>query len=208
MLHLTNPCAKRKVLTLTEPKGKIYKTKSLGHYITRKPNAYAYENQTSNQQKIPTNFKSTTQNTSDRQLDKKYWFCLQEGEGSEKEECLFRVRRKKERKRKKERRKEAMDKKKILSTRRITSTHTHTHTHTNQILVPRWIPQLLSPHVKNHHLMTAPAKKLSGHPSYIHPEEDHVASTLNENIFVVYPFEVFVRLQMTWIHFVDVHLWK
>ena len=35
MLHLTNPCAKRKVLSLTKSKGKIYKTKSLGHYITR-----------------------------------------------------------------------------------------------------------------------------------------------------------------------------
>ena len=34
MLHLTNPCAKRKVLILTKPKGKIYKTKSLRHYIT------------------------------------------------------------------------------------------------------------------------------------------------------------------------------
>ena len=34
MLHLTNPCAKRKVLSLTKPKGKIYKTKSLDHYIT------------------------------------------------------------------------------------------------------------------------------------------------------------------------------
>ena len=34
MLHLTNPCAKRKVLSLTKTKGKIYKTKSLGHYIT------------------------------------------------------------------------------------------------------------------------------------------------------------------------------
>ena len=34
MLHLTNPCAKRKVFSLTKPKGKIYKTKSLGHYIT------------------------------------------------------------------------------------------------------------------------------------------------------------------------------
>ena len=32
--HLTNPFAKRKVLSLTKPKGKIYKTKSLGHYIT------------------------------------------------------------------------------------------------------------------------------------------------------------------------------
>ena len=34
MLYLTNPCAKRKVLSLTKPKGKIYKAKSLGHYIT------------------------------------------------------------------------------------------------------------------------------------------------------------------------------
>ena len=34
MLHLTNPCAKRKVLSLTKPKGKIHKTKSLGNYIT------------------------------------------------------------------------------------------------------------------------------------------------------------------------------
>ena len=34
MLHLTNPCAKRKVLSLTQPKDKIYKTKSLGNYMT------------------------------------------------------------------------------------------------------------------------------------------------------------------------------
>ena len=34
MLHLINPCDKRKVLSLTKPKGKIYKTKSLCHYIT------------------------------------------------------------------------------------------------------------------------------------------------------------------------------
>ena len=34
MLHLTNPCAKWKVLSLTKPEGKIYKTKSLGYYIT------------------------------------------------------------------------------------------------------------------------------------------------------------------------------
>ena len=33
MFHLTNPCTKRKVLILTRPKGKIYKTKSLGNYI-------------------------------------------------------------------------------------------------------------------------------------------------------------------------------
>ena len=35
MLPLTNPCVKRKVLSLTKPKGKIYKTKSLGHYFTQ-----------------------------------------------------------------------------------------------------------------------------------------------------------------------------
>ena len=34
MLHLSNPCTKWKVLSLTKPKGKIYKTKSLCHYIT------------------------------------------------------------------------------------------------------------------------------------------------------------------------------
>ena len=34
MLYLTNPCAKRKVLSLTKLRGKIYKTKSLRHYIT------------------------------------------------------------------------------------------------------------------------------------------------------------------------------
>ena len=33
MLHLTNPSAKRKVLSPTKPKGKIYKTKSLRNYI-------------------------------------------------------------------------------------------------------------------------------------------------------------------------------
>ena len=37
MLHLTNPCAKQKVLSLTKPKGKIYKTKSLRNYITKIP---------------------------------------------------------------------------------------------------------------------------------------------------------------------------
>ena len=35
MLHLTNPCTKRMVLSLTKPKGKVYKTKFLGHYIIR-----------------------------------------------------------------------------------------------------------------------------------------------------------------------------
>ena len=42
MLHLTNPCDKWKVLSLTKPKGKIYKTKSLGHYITTLSQAYSY----------------------------------------------------------------------------------------------------------------------------------------------------------------------
>ena len=36
MLHLTNSCAKRKVLSLTKPKGKIYSTKSLRNYITQR----------------------------------------------------------------------------------------------------------------------------------------------------------------------------
>ena len=36
-LHLTNPREKRKVLSLTKPKGKLYKTKSLGHYMTYQP---------------------------------------------------------------------------------------------------------------------------------------------------------------------------
>ena len=36
ILHLTNPCTKRNVLCLTKPKGKIYKTKSLRHYITQR----------------------------------------------------------------------------------------------------------------------------------------------------------------------------
>ena len=35
MLHLINPCTMWKVLILTKPKGKIYKTKSLRHYITK-----------------------------------------------------------------------------------------------------------------------------------------------------------------------------
>ena len=37
ILHLTNPCTKRKVLSLTKLKGKKYKTKSICHYITNKP---------------------------------------------------------------------------------------------------------------------------------------------------------------------------
>ena len=37
MLHQTNTCAKRKVHSLTKLKGKIYKTKSLGNYITPDP---------------------------------------------------------------------------------------------------------------------------------------------------------------------------
>ena len=34
MSHLTKPCAKRKVISLSKPKGKIYKTKPLCNYIT------------------------------------------------------------------------------------------------------------------------------------------------------------------------------
>ena len=37
MSALTNPWAKRKVLSLIKPKGKIYKTKSLRNYITKIP---------------------------------------------------------------------------------------------------------------------------------------------------------------------------
>ena len=33
-VYLTNPCTKRKVLSLTKPKSKIYKTKSIRNYIT------------------------------------------------------------------------------------------------------------------------------------------------------------------------------
>ena len=58
--------------------------------------------------RFPWIFKSTKQNTSDGHLEKKYWFCLQEGEGREKEECLCFVRKKPWIKR-------------ILSTCRITS---------------------------------------------------------------------------------------
>ena len=35
MLHLTNTCSKRKVISLTKPKGKIYNMKSLSNYITQ-----------------------------------------------------------------------------------------------------------------------------------------------------------------------------
>ena len=41
-LHLTNPCAKRKALSQTKPKGEIYKTKSLSNYITHWHNFYSY----------------------------------------------------------------------------------------------------------------------------------------------------------------------
>ena len=43
MLLLTNPCAKRKVLSLTKLKGKIYKPKSLGHYITHCPTGHEFQ---------------------------------------------------------------------------------------------------------------------------------------------------------------------
>ena len=44
MLHLTNPCTKWKVFSLTKPKGKIYNTKSLRHYITKTLNFTLYDN--------------------------------------------------------------------------------------------------------------------------------------------------------------------
>ena len=44
MLHQTNPCAKRKVLSLNKLKGKIYKTKSLRNYITYVPQNWMYQN--------------------------------------------------------------------------------------------------------------------------------------------------------------------
>ena len=43
MLHLTNPWAKRKVLSLTKPKGKIYKTKFLRNYIMFASGPIQYE---------------------------------------------------------------------------------------------------------------------------------------------------------------------
>ena len=43
ILHLTNLCTELKVLSLTKPKGKIYKTKSLGHYITISISRYFFE---------------------------------------------------------------------------------------------------------------------------------------------------------------------
>ena len=50
----------------------------------RKSNAD--ENQTRDQRNIPANFKSTTQNTSDRQLDKSYRLYLDEEEEIEKDD--------------------------------------------------------------------------------------------------------------------------
>ena len=47
MLHLTNPCAKRKVLSLTKQKGKISKIKPLGHYITNELVLLKFSNQSS-----------------------------------------------------------------------------------------------------------------------------------------------------------------
>ena len=40
-LHLTNPCAKRKVLSLTKPKGKIYKRNPSAIILHRKPHEKA-----------------------------------------------------------------------------------------------------------------------------------------------------------------------
>ena len=43
MLHLTNPCTKRKVLILTKPKGKICKIRSLRNYFTAEHILNSYE---------------------------------------------------------------------------------------------------------------------------------------------------------------------
>ena len=47
----------------------------------RKSNVYDYENKADDKQKIHSDFKSATQNTSERQQDKLYRFCLWEEEG-------------------------------------------------------------------------------------------------------------------------------
>ena len=104
-------------LTNITPLLTVHVTLDISSIHPRKPNVYTYENKTRDKKQIPANFKSTTQNNSHRHLDKKCRFHLQEGEGREKEEeCLCRVRRKKERK--KERKNLRI--KKILSNCRIT----------------------------------------------------------------------------------------
>ena len=59
------------------PQFKVHVTSAHPH----KSNMYAYENQTRDQQNIPANFKTPTQNTNKGQLDKSCRFCLQEEEG-------------------------------------------------------------------------------------------------------------------------------
>ena len=77
------------------PLFKIHATYDISSIHLRKPNVYSYKNQTRDQQKIPANFKSTIQKTSDGQQDKSYRFYLEEREGIEKEdEYLFRVKEK------------------------------------------------------------------------------------------------------------------
>ena len=79
------------------PLFKVHATDDITCIQPHKPNVYTYENQTRDQQKIPMNFESTTQNTSDGQLAKKCRFCFQEEGRGKCEECLCHVRKKKER---------------------------------------------------------------------------------------------------------------
>ena len=51
------------------PLFKVHTTYDISNIHPCKSNIYAYENQTHDQQKISMNFKSTTQNTSDGQLE-------------------------------------------------------------------------------------------------------------------------------------------
>ena len=64
-LPLTNPCAKQKFLSLTKPKGKIYKTKSLGHYITHRLRLKKLSLKLSN---ISNNFNSTVFHSKQNEL--------------------------------------------------------------------------------------------------------------------------------------------
>ena len=61
MLHLTNPCSKRNVLSLTKLKGKIYKMKSLRNYIT--VHAHLDHTCTSNIMSLTSSIRLTTGNS-------------------------------------------------------------------------------------------------------------------------------------------------
>ena len=73
MLNLTNPCAKRKVLSLTKLKDKIYKTKSLRHYITSESLLITAQNNV-----IRTNYVKAKRDK--RQLNCKCRLCGDRGE--------------------------------------------------------------------------------------------------------------------------------